>query len=69
MSARDSFEKNEIKERVVRQYGVKLGTRIIKAADTIHSNSRKMSYKKAIEKAVEWVMYKFTREELEDMKD
>lgn len=69
MSGRDSFEKNEIKERVIRQYGVKLGTRILRAAETIHSNSGKMSYKKAVEKAVEWVMYKFTREELEDMQD
>lgn len=69
MLNKDEFEKDEIQERVIKRYGVKLGIKIISAANTIHMNATKMTYQKAVDKAIEWVEYKFTREELDDLKD
>jgi len=72
--SQEQFRKDEIHEKLHRQYGHKLASRIIKAAETIQTkqyfkNNKEMDYQKCIDKAVRWVFDTFTREEIQDLKN
>lgn len=65
----EQYQRTVLEERIYRLYGPRLAEQIIKAADTIQAKSKKeMTFKTAIKKAIDWVHYKYTREELESLK-
>lgn len=64
----EQYQRTVLEERIYRLYGARLAEEIIKAADIIQIKSkRKMTFETAVKKAIDWVHYKYTREEISQL--
>ena len=62
------YEEAQVEERLHRQYGLLGSAEIIRNARAIQDKAKKeMTFEVAVKKAIEWMSYKYSREELKQI--